>query len=242
MVSLNKDDNLISKYVNKPSTDFTDVVLSDKYSLKRRSVGDGWLITHAVVTETATGRVALEVFHRYSNFPYSFFERDGSSYLLCTPESYQELVIVNLDTEVVYPIDTKSWCFSWGLVSPDGNRFAAQGCYWASSYDTRIYNIKDLNNPVMELEEGLESDPSEEKWIDNDHFYYKFISFIGKDGKDQDSVGWNSHAVIKDSSEPNGFRIESVPGNKTFDDQGEYTKEFLDNFTSEKTIDIGKPK
>lgn len=241
MVSLNSCSNLISKYVAEPSEEVENIKLSNDYSIVVRRIGDknSWNITHAVVTETLTGRVALDVYHRYSKFPYVFFERDGTSYLLCCPESYQNLVIVNLNLEKVYPIDTKSWCFVGGYISPDSKRISAFGCYWGAEYDTRIYNIEDLNIPILELQETLGNDSSDEKWLDNDTFYYKFVAFVGKDGKSQDCTEWESHVTIKDPSEPNGFRIEEVKGNKTFNEAGEWTQEFLDNFGSEKIIKVG---
>lgn len=179
-------------------------------------------------------KLSLKIDHGYSYFKSIHFCKDGLNYIISPGASYQEGIITCLDTLKSYKINHDGWCPVEFFLNPSQNILCISGCFWAAPYEYRFYDISNLENIHIIHSDDMEMDAENEQWKDDETFVYKFISFIGKDGKNSEETPWKSHEV---EHKDNNFTIKDIE-NKTFDDQGNYTQEFIDNFQQEKVIKV----
>lgn len=112
-----------------------------------------WAYTEAQVFLVGQGAPRFTVRRNYSSFYFAWIEGhpDGHDYLVCG-EDYQGITMLQLDTgeRVDYlprmAFEGFGFCHALFHPSPTGTMLAVDGCYWAASYDVRVY---DLSQPMV---------------------------------------------------------------------------------------------
>jgi hypothetical protein len=181
------------------------------------------------------GELTFRVDHTYSYFKSVHFMRDNLNYIISPAASYQQGIITCLDTKKIYKINHDGWCPVEYFLNKSANILGISGCFWAAPYEYRFYDIRDLDNINLIKVIDMEHDASNEQWIDDSIFSYNYIAHKGKDGKTEEDPPWKSHNVIRNGS---SFEIAEIKDNMMFGEDGEYSKEFIDNFTCTHKVEV----
>ena len=114
--------------------------------------------SRAVVTRVATGEVVAVLVREDSGPGDAWVIRPDGDYLFY-PEVQDGQSVVDLRTGEVagyHPDRDGDFIMTRVVPSPDGTRLAAEGCYWACSYDTAIYDFREpMKLPLTELARHL---------------------------------------------------------------------------------------
>lgn len=96
-------------------------------------------------------RKVFEIKRTYSHFPFAWIpkHKNGHSYLLCGVH-YSVTTVLELDTGKRATHSSDSFCWTGMTPSPDGHTVAVEGCYWASPYEVKLFDLsKPLEKPVQ---------------------------------------------------------------------------------------------
>lgn len=159
--------------------DFLKEVFSDsnKYKLvinKFNTKPGCWQVTLGQIFDS-NGKLIDKVYRNYHGFPYKFIEDhpNGHDYLICG-EDYQGQTIIELDTgkrfdNIPGVTNNEFGGFCWVNVNPSPNKklLLVDGCYWASSYQYKIYDFSDPLSVPKSVGEINHEDIQEAEWIDD---------------------------------------------------------------------------
>lgn len=135
---------------------------SGQYRLEVTSHGTGegtWAYTKGRVFHGDT--LVGEIVRNYSSFPFEWIEGhpNGHSYLV-GGEDYQGQTVIELDTgkrrDFLPEEADRGHGFCWASYEykPEFQVMMVEGCYWASTYEFRLYDFSDPMNgwPLLEIE------------------------------------------------------------------------------------------
>lgn len=111
-----------------------------------------WNYSRGEVFDTSNRAIVADVHRNYRAFPFTWIEdhRNGHSYIVCG-EDYQGQTVIELDTirrrDHLPPEakDGNGFCWSSSEILEDGCTLLVDGCYWACSYEYRLF---DFSNPM----------------------------------------------------------------------------------------------
>lgn len=158
--------------------------------------------------------------HEYSRFPATILN-NNNIYLISPTSTYMVGMVFDLISGKSVKLTPDNWCPASFYLSPCKNYLAVSGCYWACGYDILTYIISDPLNPIFTGRYEEPRDISDISW-NNEIMSFKHIAYTGLDGLCDEDPPWKAFDIL------NG-EVVSIP-NKQFDDNGEYSSEFLANF------------
>ncbi len=107
-----------------------------------------------------------------NDFAACWFQKDNKDYLIL-PEAFQGQSIVDISQKQLHSFYSSQEPFIWQTIypSPDGNKLAVEGCYWACPRELRIYDsteIVKLPYLIVYQESNFDNDCTIEHWKNND--------------------------------------------------------------------------
>lgn len=141
------------------------------------------------------GNKLFSVIRNYHRFWFQWVGHpNGNTYFLCG-EDYQGYSVINLTegTKLDLQPGMAGYSFCWDdvFVSPGGTKIAVYGCYWASSYELRIYDFSDPTNIIFpQLETGPKQYWENLVGWKDDNTCYGVVDKIQRksDGRIEDSI------------------------------------------------------
>lgn len=164
--------SMIGDFFKRDNLDETSTTLADHgpYTLWKGKYTTGpnsWNFTRARIF--CGTKLLFDVKRNYSTMWYAFVLNHavtGQDYFLTSENYWGGYSAFNLTTGyVTRHIPEKQekdrWCWGSILPSPSGTRIAVDGCYWASSWTTRVYDFsKPTKEPFPILWDGERPDHS----------------------------------------------------------------------------------
>lgn len=129
---------------------------SGKYKLvieKYKTTSNTWNYTKGTVYSTNTGEWIGEIKRNYPIFPYLFFVKKNTEYLI-SGRTYMSQTIINCNTGHVYDNtdDTESERFCWSQMwQVDESTLCVCGCFWGGPYMYSFYDFSNLSLGWKEL-------------------------------------------------------------------------------------------
>ncbi len=110
-------------------------------------------IAVATVRSAATGEPVVTVYRNDTRCFYAWVSRGGHDYLLF-PEDLEGQTVIDLTSRRVEGFSSPDDPFIWAEIhpSPDRQRLAVVGCYWACPYEVVVYDFREplrLPLPVL---------------------------------------------------------------------------------------------
>lgn len=140
----------------------------------------GWNYSRGMVNRLSDGAVIADVKRNYGHFPHAWVLQGNREFLICG-EDYQGYSVVDLMSpkiNIYIPPEAergRGFCWVSLTPSPGGKLLLVSGCYWAASYELRLYDLTkatDVPLPILGYLDYLYGDPYEDaiivggKWID----------------------------------------------------------------------------
>ena len=138
----------------------------------------------STVKWVATGEIILTTKHNDAQCTHAWVSRSGVDYLLF-PECLEGQSVMDLTNRRVAGFFSKEETFIWCVItlSPDEDKIAIEGCYWACPYEVTIYDFRDpmtLPLPILTQITFSVRDGAWESfgaWLDDRRF-----TIVGQDG------------------------------------------------------------
>ena len=185
MNQINQKRAEIEKFFNPalilPNEHITNVSTSGNYLLDINvyAVNDpdrNWHISVATITDLRTKEVVTKIKRNDDNFFYTWIHCGETEYFICS-EDIEGQTIVDLSHRQLASYYSDDDLFIWMEFYPSPNRdkIAIVGCYWASPYFIAVYNFQNPMQLPLEriIEIPLSDNTNFEKWISNDVFCTK---------------------------------------------------------------------
>ncbi len=133
-----------------------------------------WDVTKVEIFDNHTNEKLFEFFGNDGRFFHDWITKNGIDYLICAEDLFGGQTVIDLTNRQMESFSPDEEGFIWTnfQLSPDGNKLATIGCYWACPYVIKVYDFKTpMELPLLELMELDLVDNSEEilGWIDNEH-------------------------------------------------------------------------
>lgn len=135
----------------------------------------------AVIRSITSGEIVATVKRNDERCFHAWVSREGHDYLIL-PEDLEGQTIIDLNSGRVEGYSSPDDGFIWAGLhpSPDRNKLAVEGCYWACPFQVTIYDFRDPMNlplPTIAQLDLPANDAQFDEWVTNDSF-----SMVQKDG------------------------------------------------------------
>lgn len=145
---------------------------------KQNKADVNWTVTKVSIYDEQSHDLAFEFFTDHDDFFHKWLIIGEMEYLVGSEILCGGQTVINLSVKKMESYCPSEDGFIWAafFLSPNGNRLAVIGCYWACPYEVKIYDFSDLLSlPLPELKSvSLErSELTHVEWIDNHNFKTK---------------------------------------------------------------------
>jgi len=134
-----------------------------------------WTVTKVSILDNQTRNLMFEFYTDYHSFFHEWFLKGKQEFLVGAEVLCGGQTIINLSTKKMESFSPMNDEFIWTdfYPSPERNRLAVIGCFWACPYEVKIYDFSNpMTLPLPELKtvslDEFELDKIE--WKDNLHF------------------------------------------------------------------------
>jgi len=151
---------------------------SEKFRLEATnywSKEPNWDLTKVELYDQATNDKLFDFFVNESQFFYSWLTKGNPEYFICAEDIFGGQTVIDLPNNEMASYSPNEDGFIWtGFhLSPDGNTLATVGCYWACSFEIKLFDFSNpLLLPLKEIKqiELLGNDEEITGWVDNETF------------------------------------------------------------------------
>ena len=140
---------------------------------RQNKKGVNWNVTKVEVYDLPLEERIFDFFGNSSRFFFEWLNKDSVDYLICAEDLFGGQTVIDLTHRKMESFSPGEDGFIWTefYLSPDGNKLATIGCYWACPYEVKIYDFnKPLDLPLKELHgfELLDANEQFVAWLDDE--------------------------------------------------------------------------
>jgi len=116
-----------------------------------------WDMTKGSYFEVETGKLIAETYRNYHRYPFCWVEDHPQGDFALCGENYMSQTLVDLRAGKILPSPLEAgFCWSSMKYHPTSQTVLVDGCYWASSYETRLFDLTDIRGSWPELLQPLQ--------------------------------------------------------------------------------------
>jgi hypothetical protein len=133
-----------------------------------------WDVTKVEIYDNSSQEKLFEFYGNDGRFFHQWLTKNNVDYLICAEDLFGGQTVIDLTNRQMESFSPDEDGFIWTEfhLSPDGNKLATIGCYWACPYVIKVYDFQTpMVLPLKELNEMELIDNAEEikGWIDNEN-------------------------------------------------------------------------
>ncbi len=103
-----------------------------------------WDVTKVEIFDNQSNEKLFEFFGNDGHFFHAWITKNDIDYLICAEDLFGGQTVIDLTHHQMESFSPDEDGFIWTnfYLSPDGNKLATIGCYWACPYVIKVYNFK----------------------------------------------------------------------------------------------------
>ena len=151
---------------------------SEKYKVETSSYRQNkddlnWKVTKVEIFDNQTNEKIINFIGNDGGFFQDWIEKNNTEYLICAEDMCGGQTVIDLKNRKMssYSPDEDGFIWTEFHLSPNGEKLATVGCFWACPYVIKVFDFrKPMDLPLTELIEIELLDGAENisKWKDND--------------------------------------------------------------------------
>ncbi|QNM84655.1 hypothetical protein H9W90_10650 [Polaribacter pectinis] len=148
------------------------------YSIKtvsyiQNKADTNWDVTKVEVFDNKKDERIFEFFSNHGELFFNWFRKESIDYLVCAEDIYGGQTVIDLTNNKMesYSPNEDGFIATEFYLSPNGEKLAIIGCFWACPFIIKIYDFTNpLKLPFQEIKEiDLNNNTIEiEGWLDNE--------------------------------------------------------------------------